>query len=122
MKNNESQQDYLERILMLEQYSDKIKAINLAKSFNFSRASISIALKKLSDSGYVIIDNNQNITLTDEGRNIAEKVYERHQLLTEVFISIGVSRSIAAADACKLEHDLSDETYNAIKNYYNKRK
>ena len=122
MKNNESQQDYLERILMLEQYSDKIKAINLAKSFNFSRASISIALKKLSDSGYVIIDNNQNITLTDEGRKIAEKVYERHQLLTEVFISIGVSRSIAAADACKLEHDLSDETYDAIKNYYNKRK
>ena len=122
MKNNESQQDYLERILMLEQYSDKIKAINLAKSFNFSRASISIALKKLSDSGYVIIDSNQNITLTDEGRKIAEKVYERHQLLTEVFISIGVSRSIAAADACKLEHDLSDETYNAIKNYYNNRK
>ena len=122
MKNNESQQDYLERILMLEQYSDKIKAINLAKSFNFSRASISIALKKLSDSGYVIIDNNQNITLTDEGRKIAEKVYERHQLLTEVFISIGVSRAIAAADACKLEHDLSDETYNAIKNYYSNRK
>lgn len=118
MKSNESKQDYLERILMLEQYSDKIKAIQLAKSFNFSRASISIALKKLIDEGYVLIDSSQNISLTEEGRKIAEKVYERHQLLTEVFIHIGVDRKTAASDACKLEHDLSDETYNAIKKYY----
>ena len=118
MKSNESKQDYLERILMLEQYSDKIKAIQLAKSFHFSRASISIALKKLIDEGYVLIDSSQNISLTEEGRKIAEKVYERHQLLTKVFIHIGVDRKVAAADACKLEHDLSDETYEEIKKYY----
>ena len=118
METNESKQDYLERILMLESYSKSIKAIDLARSFNFSRASISIALKKLLSDNLVNIDEKQNITLTDEGRKIAIEVYERHKVLTEVFVSLGINRKIASNDACKIEHDLSEETYNAIKNYY----
>ena len=118
MDTNESKQDYLERILMLETYSSNIKAIDLAKSFNFSRASISIALKKLVKEKLVVIDDNLNISLTEEGRIIAKKVYEKHQILTEVFASLGIDRKIASSDACKIEHDLSEETYDAIKNYY----
>lgn len=118
METNESKQDYLERILMLESYSDKIKAIDLAKSFNFSRASISIALKKLVKENLVVVDEKQNISLTQEGRKIASGVYERHKLLTEVIVSLGIDRKTASADACKIEHDLSENTYNAIKNYY----
>ena len=118
METNESKQDYLERILMLESYSKSIKAIDLARSFNFSRASISIALKKLLSDNLVNIDEKQNISLTDEGRKIAIEVYERHKVLTEVFVSLGINRKIASNDACKIEHDLSEETYNAIKNYY----
>lgn len=118
METNESKQDYLERILMLESYSKSIKAIDLARSFKFSRASISIALKKLLSDNLVNIDEKQNISLTDEGRKIAIEVYERHKILTEVFVSLGINRKIASNDACKIEHDLSEETYNAIKNYY----
>lgn len=121
METNESKQDYLERILMLESYSKNIKAIDLAKSFNFSRASISIALKKLINDKLVSVDEKQNIFLTEEGRKIALEIYERHKILTEVIVSLGIDRKTASSDACKIEHDLSEKTYNAIKNYYLKK-
>ena len=120
METNESKQDYLERILMLEDIGKKpIKAINIANLFNYSRASVSIALKKLKEDNLILIDEHQNISLTKEGRDIASKIYERHQILSKLFSLLGVDKEIALKDACKIEHDLSDETFNVLKNLYN---
>ena len=109
----ESSEDYLERILMLNKEGKKVRSIDLAKSFNYSRASISRAINNLADDGYIdIIDNI--LILTEKGREIAEKMLERHLLLSTFFMKIGVSEKNAFEDACKIEHDMSDETYDKL--------
>ncbi len=114
----ESAEDYLERILMLSEKKQFIRAIDIANDMNFSKASVSIALKKLRDKQYVIVDDEHgSIHLTEEGKKIALKVYNRHKTLTKFLMYIGVSEDGAKEDACKIEHDLSDETMEKIEEF-----
>lgn len=120
MNRHESMEDYLERILMLEEEGNhEIHAVEIASSLGFSKPSVSIAMKKLEQQGYVVVGPKLNLILTDEGRKIAVKVYERHKILSSIFVSLGVDKETALEDACKVEHDLSDSTFDALKNYYN---
>lgn len=114
----ESAEDYLERILMLSEEKSNVRSIDIARSLNFSKPSVSIAMKKLSENGYIEIDNNSYIHLTEKGITIAKSVFERHNILSSILINLGVSEEIAKMDACKIEHDLSEETFLAIKKYY----
>ena len=118
MKLLESGEDYLERILVLSKKKEFVKSIDIVESMSFSKPSVSIAMKKLRENGYILIDEKGYITLTDLGRSVAEKTYERHQVLSDIFISIGVDDDTAKADACRVEHDLSDETFEAIKKHF----
>ena len=119
----ESAEDYLERILMLSEKKQYIRAIDIANDMNFSKASVSIALKKLRDKEYVVVDEtNGSIHLTEEGKKIALKIYNRHKVLTEFFGYIGVSEKVAKEDACKIEHDLSDETMDRIEDFIKNKK
>ena len=111
----ESAEDYLERILILQEKSDKVRSIDIVHSMGFSKPSVSVEMKKLKEAGLINIDDNGIITLTKEGHVIADKVYERHCVLKKLLIQIGVSPEQAEADACKVEHDLSEETFEAIK-------
>lgn len=115
----ESTEDYLESILMAQKEFGSIRAIDLAKYMGFSKPSISIALKKLKENNFVIIDNQTgNIILTEEGNKIAELTLEKHELLTKAFMNLGVSKETSEQDACKIEHLLSEETYAAIKKHF----
>ena len=116
---HESAEDYLERILILEEErgNNDIRAVDIAKSFSYSKPSVSIAMKKLENGGYVELGPKQQLILTQKGREIAEKMYERHKILSKIFIQLGVDEKIALRDACKIEHDLSEETFEAIKKY-----
>ena len=119
----ESKEDYLERILMLHKTNTIVRAIDIANNLNYSKASVSIAMKKLKNLNLIEINEKTgNISLTDEGEKIALRVFERHHIITQVLVSLGVSLETAKEDACKIEHDLSDEAFNALKNFYNQRK
>ena len=115
MKLFESGEDYLERILILNESKGHVRSIDIATDMGFSKPSVSIAMKKLKENGYILIDSDGFIALTEEGLKVARRIYERHLVLTKLFISLGVSEDIAKKDACKIEHDLSDETFEAIK-------
>ena len=118
----ESGENYLEAILMISREKKEVHAIDIVNNLGFSKPSVSIMLKKLKDEGYIDIDSDQHIHLLPEGLKIAEKILERHELLTELLIKLGINEKVAEEDACKIEHDLSDETFDAIKNYYNNNK
>lgn len=120
MKIHASAEDYLERILILSENNDELHAIDIARSMNFSKPSVSIALKKLQENKLIEIDDNLHIHLTETGRDIATKVYEKHTIISKALISLGVDEEIAKEDACKLEHVLSEESFDAIKNFINK--
>ena len=115
MRLFESGEDYLERILILKERNGQVRSIDIVNDMGFSKPSVSVAMKKLKENGFISIDKNGFITLTDQGNDIATRVYERHQLLTKLFMSLGVPEEIALRDACKIEHDLSEETFQAIK-------
>lgn len=117
MKIHESAEDYLERILVLKQKNGKVISIDIANSMNYSKPSISRAMKNLRENDYITINSLGEIDLTEKGKKIANRIYERHTLLTKYFMSLGVSEEIARNDACKIEHDMSDETFEAIKNH-----
>lgn len=117
MNIHESAEDYLERILILQKTNGRVISIDIANSMNYSKPSISRAMKNLKNSGYINIDESGVITLTDTGLQIASRIYEKHLLLTQYFVNLGVSEEIAKSDACKIEHDLSDETFEAIKRH-----
>ena len=115
----ESVEDYLEKILMLKEKSDFVRAIDLANFMSFSKASVSVALKKLKSYGYVTVDEKTGeINLTPEGKEIGEKTYERHLVISQMLISLGVKEETAYEDACQIEHILSEETFNKIKEHY----
>ena len=118
----ESAEDYLERILILQERNKEVRSIDIAHDMGFSKPSISVAMKKLKEAGLINIDKNGFITLTKEGHIIADKVYERHCVLTKVLTSIGVSEEQAEKDACKVEHVISEETFDAIKEHIKKHK
>lgn len=118
MSNFESREDYLETILLLSK-KGKVRAIDIVNEMHYSKPSVSIAMKKLKEEGYIEINDNY-ITLTSLGNEIASKTYERHEILTKALVSLGVNKETALNDACKIEHDLSEESFNAIKNHLEK--
>ncbi len=118
MELHESAEDYLETILILHERNGQVRSIDIVNEMNFSKPSISIAMKKLRENGYIRMDVNGLITLTEEGRDIAERIYSRHKLLTKVLVAIGIDEKKAAAEACKIEHDIDDETYDKIGEFY----
>ncbi len=119
MKNNQSLEDYLERILMLQSEIGNVRAVDIARDMEFSKASVSIAMKKLEEKGLVFVEADTGyLNLTDEGREIAKKTYEKHETLTSFFKTIGVNPTTAESDACKIEHDLSDETFECLQKYF----
>lgn len=114
-RSDESLEDYLETILYLLNKSGQVRSIDIANEMNFSKPSVSVAMKKLREKGYIIMAADGYISLTENGRKRAESVLERHTLLSDWLISLGVDRDTALADACKIEHDLSEESFEAIK-------
>lgn len=114
MKISESAEMYLETILVLSK-KGSVHSIDIAKAMNFSRPSVSVTVHNLENEGYIKIEEDSSITLLQKGLEIAERIYERHTVLTNLLISIGVSPETAAEDACKIEHDISIETFNCIK-------
>ena len=113
----ESGEMYLETILILGRKRNLIRAVDVAEEMQLSKPSVSRALSKLKDESCIIIGTEGHIALTEKGRGIAERIYERHQVLTDMFMMLGVSQEAAAADACKFEHDISDETFAAMKRH-----
>ncbi len=122
MNLQESGEMYLETILILSQKKNDVRSIDICEEMGFSKPSISRAIHLLEDGGYLEIDNSGYITLTDIGREIAEKIYERHKVLTELFTAIGVDEETASEDACRIEHVISDKTFQAIKKHMKKHK
>lgn len=120
MNIHRSAEDYLEMILMLIPKKDRVRSIDIAKEMNFSRASVSRAMKNLKLDGYIIIDDSGYIHLTQKGMKIADTMLKRHTILTDFFTRIGVDRETAEQDACKIEHDLSDQTFDALEKYIGK--
>ena len=120
MKRFESKEDYLEKILQLSKEKDGVHSIDIARAMNFSKPSVSVAMGKLKEEKLIEIDNDGHIHLTPQGLEIAEKTLEKHELLAQMFMNLGVSEQVAYEDACRVEHDLSDETWEAIKQHANK--
>ena len=110
----ETKENYIESIHILSLKNAKVKAIDIAKYLGFSRATVSVALKKLEKDNYLVIDKN-NISLTNKGLKIAKEMYERHEYIANLLISLGVDKKTAYEDSCKIEHDLSKKSFNAIK-------
>lgn len=115
MKIQESGENYLETILILKKRNGSVRAIDIANELNFSKPSVSKAMSVLKKAGHVTVDRLNQILLTDSGLKLAEKVYEKHLVLTEYLVSIGVSDNTAAKDACKMEHVISEESFEKIK-------
>ena len=111
----ESGENYLETILMLQQQNGSVRSIDIATHMNFTKASVSIAMKKLRENGYIAVDGEGNLTLLEPGLEIAQRIYSRHQLLTHFFVQLGVDEQTAAEDACKAEHILSEQTLEKIR-------
>ena len=113
----ESAENYLEAILSLHERHGLVRSIDIANELHFSKPSFSVAMKKLRESGYIEMDKDGFISLLPSGEEIARRIYERHKLLTQFFIRLGVDPEVAAADACKVEHDLSEETFQKMKEH-----
>lgn len=122
MNIHASAEDYLERILMLQNKNGNVRSIDIATDMNYSKPSISRAIKNLKESDYIIVDKHGFIELTRKGFEIANRIYERHNILTEVFMLLGVNKETALEDACRVEHDLSEETFKAIQTHLEKTK
>ena len=114
MNIHESAEDYLEMILMLREQKGYARSIDIASALGVTKPSVSFAMKKLRENGYIAMDPENYITLTDRGMEVAERIYTRHKALTKFLIQIGVDEKIAREDACKIEHDLSPETFEAL--------
>ena len=119
---DESLEDYLETILMLYKSTRQVRSIDIANEMNFTKPSVSIAMKNLREKGYITMADNGYITLTESGKKRAESVFERHTILADLLISIGVNEETAREDACKVEHDLSEESFEAIKRVFHSSK
>ncbi len=120
MKIQESAENYLETILMLHNKNGNVRSIDIAGELEFSKPSVSVAMKNLRENGYIEVDENGYIYLLKEGQEIAERMYERHTLLSNWLISLGVTPKVALEDACRVEHVISAESFAAIKNHVNK--
>ena len=117
MKIQESAEDYLEAIHILHLKSGYVRSIDVANRLGYSRPSVSAAMKKFRENGLVLVDGEGFITLTEEGREIAERTYERHKFLVEFFVALGVDPAVARVDACRAEHTISEETVEKPKDH-----
>ena len=117
MKIQESAENYLESILVLSKRQSQVRSIDVVNDLGFSKPSVSVAMKNLRENGYIRMDSDGFITLTDAGREIAEMIYERHTLLSEWLIRLGVNEKTAQEDACRMEHVISKESFEAIKRH-----
>ncbi len=115
MRLKESGEMYLESIYVLKRRNGRVRSLDVAEHMGFSKPSVSRAVAHLKAASYITVDKTGDITLTDEGRAIAEKIFERHTVISELLVRIGVSEATAAADACRIEHAISDETFRIIK-------
>lgn len=115
MKIHESAENYLETILILQKRQGQVRSIDIASELSFSKPSVSVAMKNLRLNGYIDVSKDGYITLLEKGREIAEKMYERHTLFSDWLIALGVSPQVAAEDACRIEHVISNETFEAFK-------
>lgn len=115
---SESTEMYLETILVLKNRLGLVRSIDIANEMGYSKPTISVAMKKFRAEGLVTVDESGFVNLTETGRDIAERIYERHQVLTHILMSLGVSQEHAGHDACKIEHDICDETFDALKKEY----
>lgn len=117
MKSQESMEDYLETILILSSKLSYVRSIDIVNEMGYSKPSVSVAMKKLRRDNLIEMDENSYIYLTNKGKIIAENIYERHNILTKALILIGVSEEVAKKDACRMEHDISEETFIKIKEF-----
>lgn len=117
MKIQESAEDYLETILKLSLQQSTVRSIDIVNEMNFSKPSVSVAMKHLRERGQIVMDESGFITLTETGREIAERIYERHLLLSKLLIRLGVEETEATEEACRIEHDISQDTFEKIKDW-----
>jgi len=117
LKIQESAEMYLETILVLSRKQPNVRSIDIAGKLGYKKSSVSVAMKNLRENGYIKMDSDGYITLTEKGREIAETMYERHTLITNWLIHLGVNEATAAEDACRIEHVISAETFDALKNH-----
>ena len=115
MKIHESAENYLETILILKKRLGQVRSIDIASELSFSKPSVSVAMKNLRLNGYIDVSKDGYITLLEKGQEIAERIYERHTLFSDWLTALGVSPEVAAEDACRIEHVISDETFEAFK-------
>ena len=118
MEIHKSAEDYLETILRLHKQNGTVRSIDIVADMHFSKPSVSVAMKKLRESGHVQMDDNGLLTLTEEGMAVASRIYERHQILTLLLVRLGVDEATATEEACKIEHDISDSTFEKIKDHF----
>ena len=121
MKVQESAENYLETILMLSQSGNPVRSVDIANELDYTKPSVSVAMKNLRSDGHILVDASGYITLTGSGRKIAETMYERHTLISDWLIFLGVDKETAVNDACKMEHVLSEQSFAAIKNHVRER-
>ena len=113
----ESAENYLEAIFMINSKKGYARSIDVANELGYSKPSVSVAMKKFREDGYITIDSEGKITLTEKGEAVAKRVYERHQVIAKALIAIGVDEEIAYEDSCKIEHDISDQTFIKLKEF-----
>lgn len=121
MKIQESAENYLETIFILQKRKGAVRSIDIANELSFSKPSVSVAMKHLREAGYVEMDAEGYISLLEPGRAIAEKIYERHTMISDWLMALGVSPQVAVEDACRMEHVISEESFQAIKAHVNQR-
>lgn len=122
MHYNESAENYLETILMLSKTLPVVRAVDIANELGFKKSSVSVAMKQLREKEHIVVSNAGYITLTESGRAIADMVYERHETITHFLVSLGVPEDIAAEDACRMEHVISKESFEALKKHFDIKK
>lgn len=120
MKIKESAENYLETILMLKAKKGHVRSIDIANYLNFSKPSVSVAMKAFREEGFVTVEGDGNISLTEKGMEVAKKMYERHQIIAKALMALGVDENTAYEDSCKIEHHISDVSFNKIKQHLEK--
>lgn len=121
MRVTESEENYLETILMISEKKDRVKAVDIARKMDFSKPSVSYAVKNLQEKGLIEILPNNDIVLTEQGMTIAEEIYERHRVVAKVLMHLGVNEDTAYEDSCEVEHRISQETFDRIKDFAKKK-
>ncbi len=117
----ESAENYLEAILMIKKEKGNVRSIDIANHLDFTKPSVSVAMKSFREENYITVDNDGNISLTEKGMKIAAKVYERHEIIAKALIALGVDEKVAYEDSCKIEHDISQQTFDKIKEHLAKK-